>query len=161
MRRRPARATAKKTAIQIQDTVNYVEGSHSLKFGADYQQVRSQFIDRFDVTGTYRFSNFFFFNTNSVSSFSQNFNTESEIENNYFGVFAQDDWRVRPNLTVGYGLRYERETVIDDNNNFGPRFSVAWNPFPKEAKTVIRVGAGIVLQSGPASNDRRFYSGHR
>ena len=33
--------------------------------------------------------------------------------------------------------------MIDDNNNFGPRFSVAWNPFPKEAKTVIRVGAGL------------------
>jgi hypothetical protein len=128
---------------QIQDTLTYVAANHSLKFGADYQRVNSEYIDRFDVTGTYRFSNFFFFNTNSVSSFSQNFNTNSAIKNDYFGAFVQDDWRVRPNLTIGYGVRYERETVIDDNNNFGPRFSVAWNPFPKGDKTVIRFGAGI------------------
>ena len=128
---------------QIQDTVNYIAGNHNLRFGADYQRINSQYIDRFDVTGTYRFSNFFFFNVNSVSSFQQNFNTESEVENNYTGVFFNDDWRVRPNLTIGYGLRYERETVVDDNDNFGPRFSVAWNPFPKDSKTVIRFGAGI------------------
>jgi hypothetical protein len=128
---------------QIQDTLTYVAGNHNLKFGADYQRINSQFIDRFDVTGTYRFSNFSFFNINSVSSFQQNFNTDSVVENNYFGTFAHDDWRARPNLTIGFGVRYERESVIDDNNNFGPRFSVAWNPFPKGDKTVIRFGAGI------------------
>ncbi|MCA1625166.1 MAG: TonB-dependent receptor [Acidobacteria bacterium] len=128
---------------QFQDTLTYIVGNHGLKFGADYQRVNSQYIDRFDVTGTYSFSNFFFFNTNSVSSFAQNFNTDSIVKNDYYGVFGQDDWRVRPNLTIGYGLRYERETVVSDNNNFGPRFSVAWNPFPKDAKTVIRFGTGI------------------
>lgn len=46
-------------------------------------------------------------------------------------------------MTLGFGLRYERETVIDDKNNFGPRFAIAWNPFPEGAKTVIRFGAGI------------------
>jgi hypothetical protein len=45
-------------------------------------------------------------------------------------------------LTFSYGLRYERESIIKDNNNFGPRVSVAWNPF-KGDKTVIRAGAGI------------------
>ncbi len=133
----------KEDRIQIQDTLSYVAGSHSLRFGGDYQRIDSQFIDRFDVTGTYRFSNFFFFNANSVSSFQQNFNTDSQVKNNYYGIFGHDDWRARPNLTIGYGLRYERETVVNDNNNFGPRFSVAWNPLPQSAKTVIRFGAGI------------------
>lgn len=133
----------KEDRLQFQDTLTYVAGSHSLKFGGDIQQVDSQFIDRFDATGTYRFSNFFFFNTNNVSSFQQNFNTESEVKNTYSGIFFQDEWRVRPNVTFSYGLRYERESVIDDNNNFGPRASVAWNPFPKGNKTVIRFGAGI------------------
>lgn len=128
---------------QFQDTFTYVAGNHTLRFGGDIQRVESTYIDRFDVTGTYRFSNFYFFGINSVSSFQQNFNTDSEIKNTYFGTFFQDDWRVRPNLTLSYGLRYERETVIDDNNNFGPRASVAWNPFPKDSKTVIRFGAGI------------------
>jgi hypothetical protein len=132
----------KENRFQFQDTVTQIVGNHSLKFGADYQNVRTRYIDRFDATGTYRFSNFFFFGQNSVTSFQQNFNTESELKNNYYGVFVQDDWRVRRNVTVSYGLRYERETVISDNNNFGPRVSVAWNPFKGE-KTVIRAGAGI------------------
>jgi len=132
----------KEDRFQLQDTLTHIVGSHSLKFGADYQNVKTEFIDRFDATGTYRFSNFFFFNTNSVTSFQQNFNTTSELTNNYFGTFFQDEWRIRPNLTFSYGVRYERESIIKDNNNFGPRVSVAWNPF-KGDKTVIRVGSGI------------------
>lgn len=132
----------KEDRLQFQDTFSYLVGSHSLKFGGDIQRVKSKFIDRFDVTGTFRFSNFFFFNTNNVSSFQQNFNTDSQIENTYAGVFFQDEWKVRPNVTFSYGLRYERESVLKDDNNFGPRASVAWNPF-KGDKTVIRVGAGI------------------
>ncbi|MDQ3043354.1 MAG: TonB-dependent receptor, partial [Acidobacteriota bacterium] len=132
----------KEDRFQLQDTLTRIVGSHSLKFGADYQNVKTEFIDRFDATGTFRFSNFFFFNTNSVTSFQQNFNTTSELTNNYFGAFFQDEWRVRPNVTFSYGVRYERESIIDDNNNFGPRVSVAWNPF-KGDKTVIRVGSGI------------------
>lgn len=128
---------------QFQDTFTYIAGAHTLRFGGDIQQVDSEFIDRFDTTGTYRFSNFVFFNINSVSSYQQNFNTDSIVKNTYSGVFFQDDWRVIPKVTFSYGLRYERESVIDDNNNFGPRASVAWNPFPKSSKTVIRAGAGI------------------
>ncbi|HEX8397066.1 MAG TPA: TonB-dependent receptor [Pyrinomonadaceae bacterium] len=132
----------KENRFQFQDTLTQIVGDHSLKFGADYQRVNTRYIDRFDATGTYRFSNFFFFGQNSVTSFQQNFNTESEVKNNYFGIFAQDDWRIRPNLTLSLGVRYERETVVDDNNNFGPRAAIAWNPF-KGDKTVIRAGAGI------------------
>ena len=43
---------------------------------------------------------------------------------------------------VSYGLRYERETIIQDRNNFAPRFSVAYDPF-KSGNTVIRFGAGL------------------
>lgn len=132
----------KEDRLQFQETLTHVVGGHSLRVGADVQNVKTQFIDRFDVTGTYRFSSFNFFNQNSVTSFQQNFNTDSQLTNNYLGVFFQDEWRARPGVTVSYGLRYERESVIKDNNNFGPRASVAWNPFKGE-KTVIRVGAGI------------------
>ena len=127
---------------QFQETFNYAVGAHTFRVGGDVQLVRSQFIDRFDITGTYRFSNFVLFGLNSISSFQQAFNDVSTVKNTYYGVFFQDDWRVRPNLTVSYGLRYENESVIDDNNNFGPKFSAAWNPF-KGQKTVLRFGAGI------------------
>lgn len=128
---------------QLQNTFIYATGDHTFRVGGDYQKVDSLFIDRFDATGTYRFTNFAFFNIGSVSSFQQNFNTASEVNNTYYGLFFQDDWKVRSNLTLSFGLRYEKEKVIDDKNNFGPRFAVAWNPFSKTDKTVIRFGAGI------------------
>ncbi len=128
---------------QIQDTLNYVAGSTTWRFGADYQNVDTTFIDRFDVTGTYTFGSFVFFAANSPSRLQQNFNTTSNLKNKYIGAFIQGDWRALPNLTLSYGLRYERETVLDDTNNWGPRFAAAWNPFKKSDKTVIRFGAGI------------------
>lgn len=133
----------KENRWQFQNTLSYVAGKHLIRIGADIHRVKTLFIDRFDATGTYSFSNFVFFNINSVSRYVHNYNTSSEIKNNYYGIFVQDDWRVRPNITIGLGLRYERETVLDDKNNFGPRFAIAWNPFPKESRTVIRFGAGI------------------
>jgi hypothetical protein len=44
------------------------------------------------------------------------------------GAFVQDDWRVRPNLTISGGLRWEGQTNIHDRHDFGPRASFAWAP---------------------------------
>ena len=54
----------------------------------------------------------------------------------------QDEWRLRSNLMLSYGLRYENETIVHDKNNFGPRAAFSYDPF-KSGKTVIRGGAGI------------------
>jgi hypothetical protein len=62
------------------------------------------------------------------------------------GVFANDDWRLRPNLTLSYGLRYEAQTNISDYGNFAPRVGVAWgvdSRANKPGKTVLRAGFGI------------------
>ncbi len=133
----------KENRWQFQDTISIVGGAMTWRAGIDYQNVDTAFIDRFDITGTYTFSNFSFFAGNSASRLQQNFGTTSELLNKYTGVFIQNEWRARPNLTISSGLRYERETVLADNNNFGPRVAVAWNPFKKSAKSVIRLGAGI------------------
>ena len=64
-----------------------------------------------------------------------------------FGPFVQDDWRVRPNLTLSLGMRFESQTNINDNSDFAPRVGFAWSPDAKgangRAKTVIRGGWGL------------------
>ena len=62
------------------------------------------------------------------------------------GLFVNDDFRVRPNLTFSYGLRYEAQTNIGDHGDFAPRLAVAWGidgGASKAAKTVLRAGVGI------------------
>jgi hypothetical protein len=63
------------------------------------------------------------------------------------GTFVGDDWRVKPNLTLSLGLRYEIQTNISDKRDWAPRFGFAWapgqtknNPRPK---TVFRGGFGM------------------
>jgi hypothetical protein len=62
------------------------------------------------------------------------------------GLFITDDWRVRQDLTLSFGLRYENQTNINDNMNFAPRLSFAWSPGAggaRQPKTVFRGGVGI------------------
>ncbi|HEY5884495.1 MAG TPA: carboxypeptidase regulatory-like domain-containing protein [Pyrinomonadaceae bacterium] len=127
---------------QVQDVMSWVKGSHSLKFGGDIQKVSSTFIDQTDISGTFSFENASDFIANAPSRFRQNFQAQSTQNNTYMGVFIHDEWRVKPNLVLSYGLRWERESIVDDVNNWGPRLSVAYDPF-KSGKTVIRIGAGI------------------
>ncbi len=74
-------------------------------------------------------------------------NPEADVSQTDFGPFIQDDWRLRPNLTLSLGLRYETQTNIHDPSNFAPRVAFAWSPGTaaqsRQQKMVIRGGFGI------------------
>jgi hypothetical protein len=57
-----------------------------------------------------------------------------------FGMYAEDDWKPRPNLSVSYGIRYETQNYISDHHDFAPRVSVRYGITPK---TVLNGGFGI------------------
>jgi hypothetical protein len=60
------------------------------------------------------------------------------------GLFAQDDWRIRPNLTLSGGLRFESQDNISDHADVAPRVAVAWGLGKGGApKTVVRAGWGM------------------
>lgn len=132
----------RETRWQVQNTLTHVAGSHTWKFGADVQRIRSTFIDLSDATGTYNFTSAADFLASAPGRFRQRFGAESVQKNFYAGFFVQDEWRAHPNLTLSYGVRYERESILDDTNNFAPRAAVAYDPFGS-GKTVVRIGAGL------------------
>ena len=70
------------------------------------------------------------------------------------GVYLQDEWRIRPNLSVTGGIRYEGQTAISDHADFAPRLGFAWAPGAggrANPKTVIRAGSGIFYDRFPSN----------
>jgi hypothetical protein len=68
------------------------------------------------------------------------------------GLFVNDDWRVRPNVTLSAGLRYEVQSNRGDLSDWAPRVGIAWGldgRGNRPAKTVLRAGAGIFYDRIP------------
>ena len=130
------------TRYQFQETLNYVVGNHNLKFGADVQRIRSRANKLRDTTGTFNFDRVAEFLNNQVVRYRRKFGNISTQKNTYSGLFTQYIWSFRPNISLNFGVRYERETIINDNNNWSPRISLAYSP-GEQGKTVIRIGGGV------------------
>ncbi|HET9531596.1 MAG TPA: TonB-dependent receptor [Blastocatellia bacterium] len=131
--------------LQAQESLSILTGNHQLKLGADIQLVRSEFKDLFATGGQYTFDDVASFLASRPSRFIQRFDTESRISNDVAGLFIQDEWKIRPGLTLSFGARWDNEAVLEDRNNFSPRLAVAWDPFSGDSsgRTVVRAGFGI------------------
>jgi hypothetical protein len=77
-------------------------------------------------------------------------NPNTSVSGYLLGGYLQDGFKVRPNLYLSYGVRYDYEVqppgTPRDKNNFGPRVGFAYSPF-NEGRTVIRGGGGLYYQS--------------
>jgi len=134
--------TRNEVRYQVQDSLTMIYGRHTFKLGGDVQYVSSAVTGLGDATGTFNFGSVNDFTINRINRYRQNFGTAQTVKNTYMGFFFNDQIQLDQNVTLSAGLRFERETAVSDNNNWGPRLGVAWDPF-KKGTGVIRVGAGI------------------
>jgi hypothetical protein len=181
------------------DNVTWVHGNHQFKLGAD---VRRYLFNGYNVNPNQLiFSGFRTADPNTPSG-----STGSDIADYLLGLptqvitfdgdpggntrklefaaYAQDDWKISPDLTLNYGLRWEyygRITekrneqslwapecncmriagvdaspglVDNDLNNFAPRFGLAWRPYGE--RTVVRAAAGIFFDNDMRHNSEVF-----
>jgi outer membrane receptor protein involved in Fe transport len=98
--------------------------------------------DNTNVGGTFYFANLGDYASGRPYSFIQQRGDGSvHFLEKVVGLFAQDEIRVRPNLSVDVGVRYDWQNYFHDNNNVAPRFSFAYAP-GAQGRTIVRGGAG-------------------
>ena len=165
------------TSPQFYDDVSWTKGRHTIKMGANFEHIMYNILEPNKPNGGWVFSSIKDFVTGNLSSSGTLFqadlpatDTWRSERNSIYGVYIQDDFRMRPNLTINLGLRYEAATMVDEVHNrianlrngladpsvtvgrpyynaskagnFAPRIGFAWDPF-KDGKTSIRGGAGM------------------
>jgi hypothetical protein len=138
--------------FEFVDNVTTQRGAHSFKFGADFLYNRLDITFPGALQGVYTFQSLATLQTGRYVTFQQAFGTPTLFQSNpNFGVFAQDEWRVRPGLTINAGLRYDLQFLPDpiktDTGNIAPRLGLAWSP--GERKTVIRASYGLYYERIP------------
>jgi outer membrane receptor protein involved in Fe transport len=160
-------------SFQFYDDVFMTKGKHSLKFGFAVERIQFNNTDLPRPTGDFTFSGLQAFLMDTPTSVQELVSTNSfEVgsRQTQFGIYAQDTWQARPNLTLNLGLRYEPTTLPTEANgrfqvlenltaptltpvknlwshnqtlkNFEPRVGFSWDPF-HSGKTAIRGGFGI------------------
>ena len=176
------------------DNLSITNGNHSFKFGGEVRLLRVNFDQLGGITYSYGNLTDFLLNRNLTAAFvgdlsqSGDFSVATDpittisrpIEGlskgrqHYMIGYGQDEWRIRPNVTLNLGLRYEfysvnrekddRAVVFDAQsgkllpsdtplyqsakNNFGPRLGITWAPEFLNGKTVLRAGGGIYYGPG-------------
>jgi len=184
--------------IQVFNNLTWLLGNHSIKFGAEGNQVFASQVFGFNQFGVFGFNTTDTatlldilsytptittgtvnrFDSTSATYLRQIGNLQAEYDVQQFSLYVQDAWRIRPNFTLNYGLRWEGQfnpspeanndiilnqirgfrfpsghvfdpTIIPDaGNQLGPRLGFAWDPF-SNGKTVIRAFSGIYYASTP------------
>lgn len=138
--------------FEVVDNVSTQRGDHSLKFGGDFLYNRVNILFPGALQGVYTFNTLNNFLIGNYQTYQQAFGTPNQLQSNpNLGVFVQDEWRVRRDLTINAGLRYDVQYLPDpiqtDSNNFGPRLGFAYAP--GDRKTVFRASYGLYYDRIP------------
>lgn len=137
--------------FEISDSFSSRIGSHSVKFGGSFLFNRIDIEFPGAVRGVYTFTSLPSFLSGNYSQFQQAFGSPSQLQNNpNYGLFIQDEWRIRRDLIFNIGVRFDIQDLPDpidtDTDNIAPRFGFAYSP---GAKTVVRGSFGLFYDRVP------------
>jgi carboxypeptidase family protein len=134
------------TEIEYATDVDYARRGHALRMGALVEGGLYRSDSRSNYLGTFTFPSLADYNAGRPATYSRR-SGDPLVDYSQWqaGLYLQDDWRVRKNLTLSGGVRQEFQTNLADRWNMAPRGGVTWSPF-KNGKTTVRAGGGLFYE---------------
>ncbi len=149
--------------ISLSETLSWIHKKHNLRFGGDYRRVHRDFLGGSNATGTFTFSGKFTQDQagdattgSALADFLLGYPqettldvaaTKSYLRDNVFDLYAQDDWRATPKLTLNFGLRYEFFAPYTEK--YGHLAMVDTNPASGFSSEKEVQAGGVGASSGP------------
>lgn len=132
--------------LELSNSYTIQRGDHLLKAGGVFLYERLLITFPGALQGAYAFSSLANFRTGRFTNFQQAFGEATQFQTNpNVGLFIQDEWRPRQDLTINAGLRYDVQWIQDpigtDRNNLSPRLGIAYAP--GDGRTVVRASGGL------------------
>lgn len=141
-------------SFQWSDDLTWVKGNHTFKFGVDIRRARFDQYYYFDVNGEYTFDNsgsnaivpgdldnYAEFLIGLTDTYTQGSGQREDIRGTSVYPFAQDSWKIRPNITLNYGLRWELDSPLTDISGHVETFR------PGQTSTVYPCALSTLSQS--------------
>ena len=129
--------------FELADNVDYALEKHGVRFGVQLEAGGYRSNDSTNAFGTFQFPDLAAYEAGLPTLYTQRIGDPTVKYRQYqFGWYVQDDYRVRKNLTISYGVRHEFQNHLDGKFNIAPRFGFVWSP-KKNGSITLRGGAGI------------------
>ena len=140
------------------EMISFGVGNHFVKLGGELHSESRNIRSSDGTNGSFFFRSVSDFLRRRPSTFMRTIGTsEFSFNRNDVALFVQDDFRVLKRMQIGFGLRYEKQSGLNDPNNFSPRISGAF-VLDEKARFVIRSGAGVLYQWHTPGNIERILS---
>ncbi len=103
---------------QVSDVISQVHGSHVIKLGGELRKIQDNSLNATNSRGVFTFASLNAFLAAQPTAYTQLFgNTNRAFRTGLYGLFVQDDWKIRPTLTLNLGFRWEMQGALSEAND--------------------------------------------